>query len=588
MVRVLLFVCIVSLWGVAPAVGQQIACPSAGDAAAAIEVMDVFRTVMEATGGKIEFLPDRIRMIGLVDLPVPCQSSTRISADIVEIFFEKGLLVASGNVVFKDPEGSLFADQVEFNVKEGTGTFRVATGLLSLGPTANRAEFGNQDPDVYFHGELIEKLGPQKYRLTRGGFTTCVQPEPRWEIVSESVVLNLREYAVARHMVLRVKGVPLFYLPILYYPIREEERSTGFLMPTYGTSTLRGGSLSNAFFWAISRSQDATFFHDWYTRVGKGMGAEYRYVGDSWSSGNVRVYRFGQQEAQFEQDGTTTALPAQISYLVNSTISQNLGRFKAQGRVEYFTDVKTGQLYYRDPYQQTQSRRIVEGGMTGTFGPATVGGYYSRSEVFSDATTSSVTGTLPRATANVAPTRLFGLPIYAGVNSEFGVLASQQRLGGVVQTDNGLTRIDVAPSLRAPLSRLSYLSAIVTAAYRTTYYSRSLDDTTRLLGSEPITRQFLSLQSQLVGPVFTKIWDTPESRFSARMKHVIEPTFGADYVTEITNQALVPAIDATGVAVGNAMRLTYGLTNRWLARKPDTGGTRGATREFITIGVQQT
>jgi hypothetical protein len=145
----------------------------------------------------------------------------------------------------------------------------------------------------------------------------------------------------------------------------------------------------------------------------------------------------------------------------------------------------------------------------------------------------------------------------------------------------------MAPSIRAPLSRLTYLSAVATAAYRTTYYSRSLDSDRRL-GSTPVTRQFLSLQSQLVGPVLTKIWDTPQSTFSARMKHVIEPAFAAEYVADVTNQARVPIVESTGFAVGGAMKLTYGITNRLLARKPDDGATRGSTREFVTIGVQQT
>ena len=42
--------------------------------------------------------------------------------------------------------------------------------------------FGTQEPDAYFCGETIEKLGPKTYRITKGGFTTCVQPTPRWEI----------------------------------------------------------------------------------------------------------------------------------------------------------------------------------------------------------------------------------------------------------------------------------------------------------------------------------------------------------------------------------------------------------------------
>ena len=50
----------------------------------------------------------------------------------------------------------------------------------------------------------------------------------------------------------------MLYLPIFYYPIQKDDRATGILIPTYGSTTLRGQSISNAFFWAINRSQDAT------------------------------------------------------------------------------------------------------------------------------------------------------------------------------------------------------------------------------------------------------------------------------------------------------------------------------------------
>ena len=130
---------------------------------------------------------------------------------------------------------------------------------------------GGQDADVYFYGDEIEKIGYKKYKIRRGGFTTCLQPTPRWQVTSGTVILNLDHYAYLTNALLKAKSVPVFYLPVLYYPINKEDRATGFLMPVYGTSTYRGFTLSNAFFWAIGRSQDATFMHDWFSKRGYGM-----------------------------------------------------------------------------------------------------------------------------------------------------------------------------------------------------------------------------------------------------------------------------------------------------------------------------
>ncbi len=40
--------------------------------------------------------------------------------------------------------------------------------------------------------------------------------------------------------------------------------------------------------------------------------------------------------------------------------------------------------------------------------------------------------------------------------------------------------------------------------------------------------------------------------------------------------------------VGSAAQLTYGLTNRLFARGKNVDDARGQTREFLTVGLQQT
>jgi hypothetical protein len=187
---------------------------------------------------------------------------------------------------------------------------------------------------------------------------------------------------------------------------------------------------------------------------------------------------------------------------------------------------------------------------------------------------------------------LFGTPIYASANTEYAFIPSRQ-LGQdsnghrVVLSDLSLAKWDVAPSLRVPLSKLTYLSANTSASYRSTFFSRSLDENNNLV-SQNLLRQFLTVRTEAIGPVLTKIWDTPESERTERMKHLIEPTFAVDYTTEFSNQAFVPKTqDQADYVVGGAARVTYGVTNRLFYRSRPTENSRGLTREFMTIGVQQ-
>jgi LPS-assembly protein len=382
--------------------------------------------------------------------------------------------------------------------------------------------------------------------------------------------------------------VPVFYLPILYYPIQDGDRATGFLMPTYGTSTLRGQAISNAFFWAITRSQDATLFHDWFTRTGQGTGGEYRYVAGPESRGTLRLYRFAQNEAEFEDGGETNVLEARTSYEVTGTLTQRISdTIRARARVDYFSDVTTQQLYQQDIYQASQQSRYVEGGVSGSFGRLQTSAVYQRNELFSDASNVVVYGSTPRLAANLGQTRLFGSPAYGSFTSEFAYQPYRYLTEEVVTRDDTRALLQFAPELRVPLSRLTYLSVNTSATYRSTYYSRSLnaDDERE---DVPFTRQFLSFESQIIGPVVNRIFDT-RNEFAERLKHVIEPTFAVGYELALADedrQPLVPASSDSGV--GGAARFTYGVVNRFFLRAPGFGAAPGATREFLTVELRQT
>jgi LPS-assembly protein len=520
---------------------------------------------------------------------IPLDGESRIFADRIDVFFDTQLLIAEGNVVLQNAEGQISASKIELNAVDGTGTFYDANGVMSIGDQADLTQFAGADPDVYFRGDKIEKLGPRRYRITRGAFTTCVQPEPRWQMVSRAVVINLDDYAIARNTVLKVKGVPVLFLPIVYYPIRNDERATGFLLPSYGASRLRGQAISNGFFWAIGRSQDATFVHDWFTKAGQGIGAEYRYISGAQSSGDVRIRRFYQKNATYTTGGTSSSIAASTSFELTGRAVQAVTRsVRARARLDYASNIISQQLYQQSVYRASNPIRAIEGGLSGAWGGLSANANYQRTEVFSSAERSVVYGSTPRLNAALAPQRLFGLPIYGSVNSEYAHLPFRDIQNGSVTLDKTLSRVDVSPSIRVPLSGLTFLTVNSNAAFRTTYYTRSADPSGNIL-PEPLMRTYLSLRSDIVGPVVNKIWDTPDSLTTERRKHVIEPSFSIDYVSPIETFTRVPVLsDYSDVVVGSTTRLTYGVTNRLFSRGRSLTGGRGVAREVLTVGVQQT
>jgi LPS-assembly protein len=506
-------------------------------------------------------------------------------ADYMELNIATGEMTARGNVVFQTPTSKISAESVVFNTKTKLGTFHTAFGIASLGERGqqNRSMFGTLEPDVYFYGVTLEKIGPDKYRISKGGFTTCVQPTPRWEIVSGNATVNLDDYVILRNAVIHVKDVPVFYLPMLYYPIQQDDRATGFLMPAYGNSLAMGSSISNAFFWAINRSQDATFFHDWMMSRGSGLGTEYRYVLGPQSQGNFRYYWLDEKEAIINGQ---VRQPRQ-SKKVEGGLTQDLPfGLAARGRVDYFTNVTVQQTYNHDFYNASQSNRTISGGLSGSWRSLSVNGQYLRSETFYNEDQSYVSGSTPGMLASLSGVRLGRLPLFATVNAEAARVLYIQN-NGATSTDLGLFKLDALPSIRAPLSTLPYLQVNATASYRTTYYSESLAaDHTQI--EEPVTRRYGDMRVEVIGPVFSRVF-TPQNAVADRLKHVIEPSFSVQRRTTIENEDRIPS-NAGGydIIVGGTTQMNYGLTNRVLVRKDAEGQpSAGAPRELLAVSIRQ-
>jgi LPS-assembly protein len=539
---------------------------------------------------------DRVRLMREVEIEGEKGSPNegqKFFADDLELNTRTGDLTASGNVVFSTPDSRVSADTVVFNTRTKRGTFTNASGIASLGERGerDRSMFGTLEPDVYFYGEVIEKIDVDKYKITRGAFTTCVQPTPRWEIASGSSIVNLHDYALLNNAVIRVKDVPIFYLPIMYYPIQDDDRATGFLLPTYGRSTYRGQSLSNAFFWAINRSQDATFFHDWFTSRGQGGGTEYRYIVNPQSQGNFRLY--GLKENENTEGGVTN--PARTSYQVAANVTQSLpGGLRGRARVDYFSNITAQQLYNNNLYQQTFSTRSYGGGVSGAWRGLSVSGQYQRTESFYNSTDSFVSGQAPGITASYSGRRISTLPLYASVNTDLSKVLWQQRFADETR-DFGIGKFDLLPSVRAPLSTLPFLSVNGSLGYRVTYFTESLDPVTQRQIEEPVTRRYADMRAEFVGPIFTRVFN-PNNAFAERMKHVFEPAFTLQRITTIDNQRQIPTTASYEYVVGGVTRLTYGVTNRLLVRRPAPSAnaeaegnqaTSGPPRELLTVNINQ-
>jgi hypothetical protein len=81
--------------------------------------------------------------------------------------------------------------------------------------------------------------------------------------------------------------------------------------------------------------------------------------------------------------------------------------------------------------------------------------------------------------------------------------------------------------------------------------------------------------------VFNKIWDTPNSGYATRWKHVIQPTVSISRITGFDVFDRIVKLEGVDQAVGSTTRVSYGLINRIYAKK-------GNAREVLLVNLAQT
>ena len=133
---------------------------------------------------------------------------------------------------------------------------------------------------VNFEGEGFQ-------RLEHASLSTCSD--------SRDVVLTARRLDLdhvsgtgsARDMVVRFKGMPIFYFPAVTFPINDERKS-GFLFPRFGYDDKSGAIVGIPYYVNISPQQDATIMPRLFSRRGLQVHGEYRYLTRR-STGTVRA-----------------------------------------------------------------------------------------------------------------------------------------------------------------------------------------------------------------------------------------------------------------------------------------------------------
>lgn len=136
--------------------------------------------------------------------------------------------------------------------------------------------------------ERVDFEGENHIRLTDSTFSTCQPSDPDWYLKAGQINLDYDEnYGRAQDASLWFQGVPLFYTPRAWFPLRNQRRS-GILNPSLKQSTKTGLDVTLPYYWNIAPNYDATFFPRLMSKRGFQLGAEGRYLTTA-NNGEIRA-----------------------------------------------------------------------------------------------------------------------------------------------------------------------------------------------------------------------------------------------------------------------------------------------------------
>lgn len=161
------------------------------------------------------------------------------------------IVEATGGIQIYQPDGTAaFADRVIFNEDLTQG---VANDFAARLPQNGKVAAANA---VIVSDTRVE--------MNRAIFTTCdichedgSEKTPSWSISAERIVRDEVDQAIYyRNAVIRIKGVPILYLPVFSQADPAADRKSGLLAPRIQLTARRGLSYEQPYLWSISPYQD--------------------------------------------------------------------------------------------------------------------------------------------------------------------------------------------------------------------------------------------------------------------------------------------------------------------------------------------
>ena len=278
-----------------------------------------------------------------------------IGADTLTFNRNTGQVHARGNIILRNRSGDVINTPIlNYSLQKESGN----TGFASF-------QF------AHYHArgttKSIKLTGNNQLQLDDMRYTTCPPGNEDWVLSGSRLDLDrTTSVGTGRNMVLRFMHVPILYLPIFSFPLTDQRKS-GFLPPSFGTSTTLGTFISAPYYFNLAPNYDLTVTPRIMSKHGLQLQNEFRYLGSDYS-GTAQI-------EYLPHDQTTGTDRGAVFLNHNQTLSPYWSAYANLGWVSdqsYLTDMEEGTYYATQTYLP-RLLQMTYGGPVWQFGGALSG-----------------------------------------------------------------------------------------------------------------------------------------------------------------------------------------------------------------------
>jgi LPS-assembly protein len=492
-------------------------------------------------------------------------------ADLVTYDRETGDIRAEGNVFFEQQGQRLTGQRLEMNARTRLGTIYTVTA------------FTNRTPDgttlIVDAAEAV-RTGDRTFALRQAILTACQEALPKWSLKASRATIELDERARVYNALLRIKKVPVFYLPYASISISRKDRSSGFLLPGSGSSTLKGRTLNLAYYQTLGRSADILIRTDIFSKRGIGLGYDFRARTNETSRVNFGSFLvfdrlFGQKGV--DQGGSSFYADA---------IHRFKNGFVAVADVNITSSFAFRQIFAENIQTAVSPEERSVFYLNKNWGEWSFNSFFGEQSSFIGDEIVKVRR-LPSLELNRRAKRVFeSIPVYLSFDAALeGVRRNESRGEQLnLRTPSVVQRFDLSPRLTFPLRSVAGFTLTPSIALRSTFYSDRLDPVQQQVIGNNLLRNYVDLTVDLRPPALAKVFRHRDGR--PWFKHIIEPFIEYRRIAGIDRFDQTLRVDERDI-IASTNQVTYGLGNIFLVKRQQGEGAPPQPHELLNVSISQ-